>query len=163
MKAKVILIASFILSTFMSVAQPGGGMGGPGGGMGGGPEGGMGPGGMASVSPLAAAGYFEIDSKEALKKMKIKDKDRSKAAAALFNTYQQNYDELTATFGAEIEAVSNSQKEMSEARESISSQEEMRAMMSKIREKITATTETIKPEMVKYHEALNSGLKATLT
>ncbi len=147
------LMALLVVSVTAVIAQPGGGGGGGmGGGMGG--PGGQGrEGGMqqseVSYKIIEQAGYFELDSEEIIKKIKIKKDEETKSNIRLaVIEYTKAYEVVGQKYAKEIKAIEEAQKILDKSEGNMTN---MRTTMQGIRE----STQKIRTEMVVAHKKLS--------
>ncbi len=158
MKLKQILFSTFALfalSLTTLVAQPGGGGGG---GMGGGGMGGQGGGqgreGMEGQSQqsykiLEQAGYFEIDSEDIIKKIKIKkDEAKKSEIRKAVVEFTKGYEKVGQKYQKEIAAIEEIQAKIDKSGDDMTS---MRNLMQGSRESVNK----IRTEMVVLHKQLS--------
>ncbi len=148
-KISIALLAFLALTTTLN-AQPGGGGGG---GMGG-PGGGMGREGMQQGSEqtipniLESAGYFEMDSEDIIKKIKVKKNvEAVSAIRKAVIDYTIGYEAVTQKYGKAIEAIKEVQKTLDKSQDMTT----MRTAMQNLRQSVQG----IRTEMVILHKKLS--------
>ncbi len=161
MKLRTLIFAVIaMISSLTASAQYGGMYGGGmyGGGMYGG---GMYGGGMGRPMPtatpqdqeidfLGAVGYFEINSEDALKKMKIKG-DEAKAVERAIEEYNADYIGLMITSRAELDVLEFANENLKAVE---GNAEQSRAEAKRIGEAARA----IRPQLVEYHTKLDDSM-----
>ncbi|MFI3323599.1 MAG: hypothetical protein SNI45_04315 [Rikenellaceae bacterium] len=164
---KVTLLAA-ICMTFISLsgfAQMGGGGMGGGGGRGGG-QGGQGGGQGAppqqqsqrnlDINFIGSAGFFEIDSEEALKKLKIKkNKPKEEAVVAAIETYTAAYEELIPQHRTDIDVLEFAKEAIEEATGDMTT---LRAIMAAVNKSMMV----VRPKLVEIHKTLNLNMAEIL-
>ncbi len=150
-KISLSIIMLFALTMTTTLAQPGGGGGGMGGGpggMGGRPEGGMGMQEGTMPNIVEMAGYFEIDSENVIKKVKIKDEAVKSAVRKAVIKYTEGYEATGQKCAEDIAAIKAVQSKLADSQGDRSG---MRNMMQSVQEKITA----VRAEMLPLHKELS--------
>ncbi len=148
------LMALLVVSVTAVVAQPGGGGGGGMGGGMGGPGGGQGrEGGMqqseVSYKIIEQAGYFELDSEDIIKKIKIKKDEETKSnIRRAVIEYTKVYEAVGQKYAKEIKAIEEAQKILDKSEGNMTN---MRTTMQGIRE----STQKIRTEMTVAHKRLS--------
>lgn len=154
----LLCMAMAAISVTTISAQPGGGgmggrMGGSGGGMGG-PRMMMNEG---SMDPVAMTGYFELDAKQTIKKIKVKDDAEKREVERLIGDYTAAsrvvYDKHAEEFVA-LEEVSELIASSQMVEMSDDDRTKMRSMMQ--------GSVAIKSEMLAIHKSLKEGMENLL-
>ena len=115
---------------------------------------------MGMMDPIKSNGLFMIDSADAIKALKLKDKSTTNAVKKLLSDYQSNYDALTIELSDQINSIEQTRNAMSKQREEGGGdREKMRSEMMKMR----TITQEIRAKAIKIHKTLNEGLQSEIT
>lgn len=170
MKKTTILAAiCMMLVSFSGFAQGmggggmGGGMSGGGGGRGGmgGGQGGPGQGQgqqqqrSIDIDFIGATGYFEIDSEEAIKKMKIKNSATKAAVTEIISDFIVSCQDVVDTNRKEVD-------NLEFAKENIEAAEGDMTALREIMKSVTSSRDIVRPILVEKHKTLSARMEEVL-